>query len=110
MDGKNNMSIVRLNSCTGSKLLSFIALAIILLGFAVPAHADNISIDLDTTAVTLQRSGNLHKHNSSVRVRNSNTYGFTLSMNASQPNLVNDKASTYKIDSVSGTNQQLAAN
>ncbi len=31
-------------------------------------------------------------------------------MNASQPNLVNSKDSTYKIDSVSGTNQQLAAN
>ena len=76
----------------------------------MPAHADNISINLDTTAVTLQRSGNLYKHNSSVRVRNSNTYGFTLSMNADQPNLVNDKDSTYKIDSVSGTNQQLAAN
>ena len=43
-------------------------------------------------------------------MRNSNTYGFTLSMNAGQPNLVNDKDSTYKIDSVSGTNQQLAAN
>lgn len=43
-------------------------------------------------------------------MHNSNTYGFTLSMNADQPNLVNDKASTYKIDSVSGTNQQLAAN
>ncbi len=76
----------------------------------MPARADNISIDLDTTAVTLQRSGNLYKHNSSVRVHNSNTYGFTLSMNADQPNLVNDKASTYKIDSVSGTNQHLAAN
>lgn len=76
----------------------------------MPAHADNISIDLDTTTVTLQRSGNLYKHNSSVRVRNSNTYGFTLSMHANQPNLVNDKDSTYKIGSVSGTNQQLAAN
>lgn len=31
-------------------------------------------------------------------------------MNADQPNLVNGKDSTYKIDSVSGTNQQLAAN
>lgn len=31
-------------------------------------------------------------------------------MNADQPNLVNDKDSTYKIDSVSGTNQHLAAN
>lgn len=31
-------------------------------------------------------------------------------MNASQTNLVNDKDSTYKINSVSGTNQQLAAN
>ena len=31
-------------------------------------------------------------------------------MNASQPNLVNSKDSTYKIDSVSGTNQKLAAN
>lgn len=43
-------------------------------------------------------------------MHNSNTYGFTLSMNADQPNLVNDKDSTYKIDSVSGTNQHLAAN
>lgn len=31
-------------------------------------------------------------------------------MNADQPNLVNGKDSTYKIDSVSGTNQHLAAN
>ena len=30
-------------------------------------------------------------------------------MNASQPNLVNSKDSSYKIDSVSGTNQKLAA-
>lgn len=93
------------------KLLSLAALAIIVLGFSAPAHAmDKILVDLDTTAATLQRSGNLYKHNSSVRVRNSNTYGFTLSMNASQPNLVNSKDSSYKIDSVSGTNRQLNAN
>ena len=94
----------------GGKLLSLIALAIILLGFTTPAHADSISIDLDATAVTLQRSGDLYEHTSSLHVHNSNTYGFTLSMNASQPNLVNSKDSTYKIDSVSGTNQKLAAN
>ena len=43
-------------------------------------------------------------------MHSSNTYGFTLSMNADQPNLVNSKDPTYKIDSVAGTNQQLAAN
>ena len=110
MEDKNNMNKLRQTAAGGGKLLSLAALAIIILGCAAPAYADNISIDLDTTAVTLQRSGNLYKHNSSVRVRNSNTYGFTLSMNASQPNLVNDKDSTYKIDSVSGVNQQLAIN
>ena len=78
--------------------------------FATPAHADSISISLDSTAVTLQHSGDLYKHTSSLHVHNSNTYGFTLSMSASQPNLVNSKDSTYKISSVSGTNQHLAAN
>lgn len=91
-------------------LFSLLALAIAPLVFATPAHADSISIDLDATAVTLQRSGDLYEHTSSLHVHNSNTYGFTLSMNASQPNLVNSKDSTYKIDSVSGTNQKLAAN
>lgn len=91
-------------------LFSLLALAIAPLVFATPAHADSISIDLDAAAVTLQRSGDLYEHTSSLHVHNSNTYGFTLSMNASQPNLVNSKDSTYKIDSVSGTNQKLAAN
>ncbi len=94
----------------GGKLLSLAALVTIVLGCATPAHADSISIDLDAAAVTLQRSGNLYEHTSSLHVHNSNTYGFTLSMNASQTNLVNSKDSTYKIDSVSGTNQKLAAN
>ncbi len=78
--------------------------------FTIPAHADSISVDLDTTNVVLQRSGNLYKHNSSVHVHNSNDYGFTLSMNTSQPNLVNSKDSSYRIYSVSGINQNLAAN
>ena len=104
------MNKLRPNSCGGGgRFLSLVALAIILLGFATPAHADSISIDLDATAVTLQRSGDLYEHTSSLHVHNSNTYGFTLSMNASQPNLVNSKDSSYKIDSVSGTNQKLAA-
>ena len=91
-------------------VFSLLALAVAPLVFATPAHADSISIDLDATAVTLQRSGDLYGHTSSLHVHNSNTYGFTLSMNANQPNLVNSKDSTYKIDSVSGTNQKLAAN
>ena len=91
-------------------VFSLLALAIVPLVFATPAHADSISIDLDATTVTLQRSGNLYEHTSSLHVHNSNTYGFTLSMSASQPNLVNSKDSTYKISSVSGTNQHLAAN
>lgn len=90
-------------------LFSLLALAIAPLVLATPAHADSISIDLDATAVTLQRSGDLYEHTSSLHVHNSNAYGFTLSMNASQPNLVNSKDSSYKIDSVSGTNQKLAA-
>ena len=85
------------------------ALAVVPFILVAPAHADSISIDLDATAVTLQRNGNLYEHTSSLHVHNSNTYGFTLSMNANQPNLVNSKDSTYKIDSVSGTNQKLAA-
>ncbi len=91
-------------------LFSLLALAIAPLVFATPAHADSISIDLDATAVTLQHSGDLYKHTSSIHVHNNNTYGFTLSMSASQSNLVNSKDSTYKINSVSGTNQHLAAN
>ena len=90
-------------------VFSLLTLAAASLAFATPAHADSISIDLDATAVTLQRSGDLYEHTSSLHVHNSNTYGFTLSMNANQPNLVNSKDSTYKIDSVSGTNQKLAA-
>ena len=91
-------------------VFSLLTLAAASLAFATPAHADSISIDLDATVVTLQRSGDLYEHTSSLHVHNSNTYGFTLSMNASQPNLVNSKDSSYKIDSVSGTNQKLAAN
>ena len=104
------MNILRQTAAGGGKLLSLAALATIVLGCATSAHADSISIDLDATNVTLQRSGDLYKHTSSLHVRNSNTYGFTLSMNASQPNLVNSNDPTYKIDSVSGTNQHLAAN
>lgn len=91
-------------------VFSLLTLAAASLAFATPAHADSISIDLDATAVTLQRSGDLYEHTSSLHVHNSNTYGFTLSMNASQPNLVNSKDSSYKIDSVSGANQHPAAN
>lgn len=94
----------------GGKLLSLAALVTIVLGCAAPAHADSISVDLDTTAVTLQRSGNLYKHNSSVSVHNSNDYGFTLNLNTDQPDLVNSEDSTYRINSVTGYYKYLAAN
>ncbi len=101
--GANSNSI-----CMVSIALSLLFVAS--LAFATPAYADSISISLDSTAVALQRSGDLYKHTSSIHVHNNNTYGFTLSMSASQPNLVNSKDSTYKINSVFGTNQHLAAN
>ncbi len=78
--------------------------------FTVPAHADSISVDLDTTNVVLQRSGNLYKHNSSVHVHNSNDYGFTLNLDTYQPDLVNNRDSTYKINSVTGYYKYLSAN
>lgn len=93
-----------------SKLLSLAALAVIVLGCATPVHADSISVDLDATNVTLQRSGNIYKHNSSVRVYNSNDYGFTLNLDTDQPDLVNSDDSTYRIDSVTGYYKYLAAN
>ena len=104
------MNKLRQTAAGGGKLLSLVALAIILLGCAAPAHADSISVDLDATAVTLQRSGNLYKHNSSVSVHNSNDYGFTLNLNTDQPDLVNSEDSTYRINSVTGYYKYLAAN
>ena len=124
MGGGKLLSLLSQTTKSGSKIATLAPLALVnhnfvafgLFALAVapfilvaPAHADSISIDLDATAVTLQRSGNLYEHTSSLHVHNSNTYGFTLSMNTSQPNLVNSKDSSYKIDSVSGTNQKLAA-
>lgn len=110
MENKNSMNIIRRTTAGAGKLLSLIAFAIIVLGCATPAHADSISIDLDATYVTLQRSGNLYKHNSSVRVHNSNDYGFTLNLYTDQPDLVNNRDSTYKINSVTGYYKYLSAN
>ena len=78
--------------------------------FTIPAHADSISVDLDTTNVVLQRSGNLYKHNSSVHVHNSNDYGFTLNLDTDHPDLVNNRDSTYRINSVTGYYKYLSAN
>lgn len=81
-----------------------------MLGFAAPAHADNISISLDTANATLRGSGKYLHYKNVVTVDNSNSYGFTLSMYANNPNLVNSSDSNYVINSVSGHNRYLGAN
>ena len=97
----------------GGKLLSLVALAIILLGFAAPAHAadDNtVSIAVDQNAA-LQPAGNLYKATTNVTVKTGKPYGFNLTMQADTADLVNSKDSTHKISAtLSSTPVALNAN
>lgn len=45
-----------------------------------------------------------------MHVHNNNNYGFTLNLDTNQPDLVNNRDSTYKINSVTGNHKQLGAN
>lgn len=94
----------------GGRFLSLVALAIILLGCAVPAHADSINLSFDTSNATLRGNGKYLRYKNVVTVDNSNSYGFTLSMYANNPDLVNSSDSNYVINSVSGHNRYLGAN
>lgn len=105
------MNKLRPNSCGGGgRFLSLVALAIILLGCAAPAHADSINLSFDTSNATLRGSGKHLRYRNVITVDNSNSYGFTLSMYANNPDLVNSSDSNYVINSVSGHNRYLGAN
>ncbi len=97
----------------GGRFLSLIALAIILLGFAAPAHAtdDNIvSIAVDQNAA-LKPTGTLYKATTNVTVKTGKPYGFNLTMQADTADLVNSKDSTHKISAIpSSTPVALNAN
>ena len=82
----------------GGRFLSLVALAIILLGFAAPAHADSINLSFDTSNATLRGNGKYLRYKNVVTVDNSNSYGFTLSMYANNPDLVNSSDSNYVIN------------
>ena len=58
----------------------------------------------------MRGSGKYLHYKNVVTVDNSNSYGFTLSMYANNPNLVNSSDSNYVINSVSGHNRYLGAN
>lgn len=58
----------------------------------------------------MRGSGKYLHYTNVVTVDNSNSYGFTLSMYANNPNLVNSSDSNYVINSVSGHNRYLGAN
>ena len=88
-----------------------LALAIAPLVFTMPAHAsDKISISLGNNSVSMQKSASIYDSSSSVTVHNSNDYGFSLSMHATNPDLVNDSYPEYRINPVTGANGQLGAN
>ena len=99
------MSKLRQTAAGGGKLLSLIALAIILLGFAAPANAtdDNtVSIAVDQNAA-LQPAGTLYKATTNVTVKTGKPYGFNLTMQADTADLVNSKDSTHKISATPST-------
>ena len=98
---------------TAASAASFglLALAIAPLVFTMPAHAsDKISISLGNNSVSMQKSAGIYDSSSSVAVHNSNDYGFSLSMHATNPDLVNDSYPEYRINPVTGANGQLGAN
>ena len=88
----------------GGRFLSLIALAIILLGCATPAHAEDntVSIAVDQNAA-LQPSGNLYKATTNVTVKTGKPYGFNLTMQADTADLINSKDSTHKISATPST-------
>lgn len=104
------MNKLRQTAVGGGKLLSLAALVTIVLGCAAPAHADSINLSFDTSNATLRGSGKYLRYRNVITVDNSNSYGFTLSMYANNPDLVNSSDSNYVINSVSGHNRYLGAN
>ncbi len=89
-------------TAAGGRFLSLVTLAIILLGFAVPAHAadDNtVSITVDPSA-ELKPVDNLYKATTNVTVKTSKPYGFNLTMQADTADLLNSKDPTHKISYV----------
>ena len=101
----NNMNKLRQTAAGEGKLLSLVALAIILLGFAAPAHAadeNTVSIAVDQNAA-LQPAGNLYKATTNVTVTTDKPYGFNLTMQADTADLVNSKDSTHKISATAST-------
>ena len=110
------MSKLRQTAVGGGKLLSLVALAIILLGFAAPAHAadDNtVSIAVDQNAA-LQPSGTLYKATTNVTVKTDKPYGFNLVMQTAtgSSDLINSSNSTRHIYGVNYYNMatELSAN
>ena len=86
------------------------ALAVVPFILVAPAHADSINLSFDTSNATLRGSGKYLRYRNVITVDNSNSYGFTLSMYANNPDLVNSSDSNYVINSVSGRNRYLGAN
>ena len=89
-------------TAAGGRFLSLVTLAIILLGFAAPAHAadDNtVSITVDPSA-ELKPVDNLYKATTNVAVKTGKPYGFNLTMRADTADLLNSKDPTHKISYV----------
>ncbi len=117
MEDKNNMSKLRQTAAGGGKLLSLIALAIILLGFAVPVYAtdgndsDNDSdndndnhVEITVSDTTqFERQGQLFKATANVTVKTVKPYGFNLTLQASNSDLANTSNPTTKIASTPAT-------
>ena len=103
MEDKNNMSKLRQTAAGGGKLLSLVALAIILLGFAAPAHAadDNaVSIAVDPAA-QLTQQGKFYKATTNVAVNTGKPYGFNLTMKADgNGDLVNTIDPSHRISNM----------
>ena len=91
------------------KIATFGILALLLI-FATPARADNISISLDTASTTLRGYGSHLKNTNRLTVSNNNEYGFSVSMYARNSALINSQDSSYKIRTVLGQNKYLGAN
>lgn len=91
------------------KIATFGILALLLI-FATPVRADNISISLDTASTTLRGYGSHLKSTNKLAVSNNNEYGFSVSMYARNSALINSQDSSYKIRTVLGQNKYLGAN
>ena len=113
MEDKNNMSKLRQTAAGGGKLLSLVALAIILLGFAVPVYAtdgndsdndndNHVEITVSDTT-QFERQGQLFKATANVTVNTVKSYGFNLTLQASNSDLTNTSDPTTKITSTPAT-------